>query len=443
MPRCAAGEAGRRLTTPPGPDAYLPARWPPLLYLGFAHACLATAFALAAWSPATIGGFYYHPRLIAVVHLVTLGWVSSSILGALYLVAPLTFRVALPGSWRDVTAFAAWAIAVSGVAAHFWLETLAGVAWAGMLALAAMAFVTGRVLRRLPRAPVPIEARLPVMCAIVNMLGAALLGIALGFNKSRGFLPVSQLDAVIAHAHLAGLGWGAMMVMGAGYRMLPMMLPAAPPLGAGPIAATVITEIGVWMLVAARLTAAGPRVSAAAAIACALGIALYLVQVLRMLRHRRPPPTAQPRPDPGVVHALAAMVWLTLATAIGVWLAIAPASEATLAGALAYGVIALVGFLAQMVAGVAARLIPLVAWLLAFRDGGEGALPGSPHRALSRPLQLVTLGLWTAAVPGLAAGLALDRHAWITASAGALAIAVLLGGANLVLAIRRLSRRVT
>ncbi|HEY7512582.1 MAG TPA: hypothetical protein VIG50_20135 [Vicinamibacteria bacterium] len=39
-----------------GPLAYLPARWPPLLYFGFAHACLALAFAVAAVRPAEIAG---------------------------------------------------------------------------------------------------------------------------------------------------------------------------------------------------------------------------------------------------------------------------------------------------------------------------------------------------------------------------------------------------
>ena len=431
------------MTAAPGPAAFLPARWPPLLYFGFAHGCLATAFAVAAWRPAEIAGFYYHPRLIALVHLVTLGWVSSSILGALYLVGPLTFRISLPGSWRDHAAFAVWAIAVSGVAAHFWLGTLVGVAWAGALALAPMVFVVGRVLRRLPRAPVPLEARLPVMCAMVNMLAAALLGIGLGVNKTHPFLPVSQLDAVIAHAHLAGLGWGAMMVMGAGYRLLPMMLPAALPGGRGPIAATVLTEIGVWLLVGTRLAAAGPRASAAAAMISAAGVALFLGQVLWMLRHPRPAPTAQPRPDPGVAHALQAVFWLAVSTAIGVWLAIAPPSEATLAGALAYGVVALVGFLAQMVVGVAARLLPLYAWLWGFYDREHKDSPPSPHAALSRPAQMAALGLWTAGVPGLAAGLALDRHAWISASAAALAVAVALGGANLVVGIRRLWSRET
>jgi hypothetical protein len=441
MRRCAGIDERQSLTSaadPAGPLAYLPARWPPLLYLGFAHVCLALAFAVGAVRPAEIAGFYYHPRLIALVHLVTLGWVSSSILGALYLVGPLTFRVVMPGSWRDVAAFLMWAIGVSGVAAHFWLDTLIGVAWAGVMAMIAMVFVGGRVLRRLPSAPVPIEARLPVMCAVVNILLAALLGVALGVNKTHPFLPVSQLDGVLAHAHLAGLGWGVMMVMGAGYRLLPMMLPSAVPHGAGPIASTVLTQLGAWLLVAARMAAAPPAILTAAALAAAAGVTLFLIQVVWMLRHPRPAPAAQPRPDLGVAHALQALVWLAVSTAFGVWLALAPASGASLAAAMAYGVLALVGFLAQMVVGVAARLVPLYAWLWGFADRAHQSTPPSLHHALSRPVQMVTLGLWTGGVPLLAIALAQDQHVWISMGAATLSVAVILGGANLTLGVWRL-----
>jgi hypothetical protein len=364
--------------------------------------------------------------------------VSSSILGALYLVGPLTFRIVLPGSWRDAVAFGVWAIGVSGVAAHFWLGTLIGVAWAGVVVLLAMAFVGGRVLRRLPSAPVPIEARLPTMCAVVNMLLAALLGVALGANKTHGFLPVSQLDGVLAHAHLAGLGWGVMMVMGAGYRLLPMMLPSAVPSAAGPLASTALTQLGVWLLVAARIAAAPPAILTVASLAAAGGVALFLIQVVWMLRHPRPAPAAQPRPDLGVAHALQALVWLAVSTASGVWLALAPASDASLAVAMAYGVLALVGFLAQMVVGVAARLVPLYAWLWGFADRAHQTTPPSLHHALSRPVQMVTLGLWTGGVPLLAVALAQDRHVWTSIGAATLSVAVLLGGANLTLGVWRL-----
>jgi hypothetical protein len=78
----------------------LPARWPPWLYFGFAH-CLAAALAVAALDTRGVGGFFYHPRMLAVVHLMTSGWISSSILGPIYIVGPLAFRMPLPARPAD------------------------------------------------------------------------------------------------------------------------------------------------------------------------------------------------------------------------------------------------------------------------------------------------------------------------------------------------------
>jgi hypothetical protein len=105
---------------------------------------------------------------------------------------------------------------------------------------------------------------------------------------------------------------------------------------------------------------------------------------------------------------------------------------------MAYGVLALVGFLAQMVVGVAARLVPLYAWLWGFADRAHQTTPPSLHHALSRPVQMVTLGLWTGGVPLLAVALAQDRHVWTSIGAATLSVAVLLGGANLTLGVWRL-----
>ena len=60
----------------------------PVLYFGLAHLSLAVAFGEVAIEPWKVAGFFYHPRMIAVVHLLTLGWISASILGALHLVGP-------------------------------------------------------------------------------------------------------------------------------------------------------------------------------------------------------------------------------------------------------------------------------------------------------------------------------------------------------------------
>jgi hypothetical protein len=101
--------------------ALLPASDIPLLYFVFAHICLAMALAVLVVRPDLPGGFFHHPRMIAVVHLVTLGWISGSILGAFYIVGPLALRLLLSPGTRDRVVFASFAIGVLGMVAHFWM----------------------------------------------------------------------------------------------------------------------------------------------------------------------------------------------------------------------------------------------------------------------------------------------------------------------------------
>jgi hypothetical protein len=432
-------EEGARPGQGPSPLDFLPARWVPLLYLGFAHLSLGTAFAVIAADPRGVAGFYYHPRLVAVVHMVALGWISGSILGSLYVVGPLAFRMALPAGRADYAAFASFAVGVTGMVSHFWIDRLSGMVWAAGLVVAALAFVGIRVLRGLLRATVPGEARLPVALAIVNVLAAAAVGILLAINKTDPFIPASHLHVVLGHAHLAALGWAALMVMGAGYRMLPMILPSAMPRGRWPYAGTLLTEAGVWALFLAFYL--GGQWIGEAAVVAALGVALFMGQILWMARHRRPAPPPMPRPDWSMGHAAQALGYFTLATALGVGLAFAPASEGALHAALAYGVLGLVGFLSQMVVGVAGRLLPLYGWLWGFADRDHKESPPSLHRAPSRTLQALVLLLWSIGVPGLAAGFAFDRPPLIAAAASALCGAVLLGAINLALILHRLWRQ--
>jgi hypothetical protein len=112
--------AGAAAGSPEARRAFLPAAGLPLLYFAFAHICLALALAVLLVRPDLPGGFFHHPRMIAVVHLVTLGWITSSILGACYIVGPLALRLPLRPGWRDRAAFGSFAAGVTGVVCHFW-----------------------------------------------------------------------------------------------------------------------------------------------------------------------------------------------------------------------------------------------------------------------------------------------------------------------------------
>ena len=114
------------------PRTHLPPRLLPILYFGVAHVALALACLAVAVDPRGVSGFFYHSRMLAIVHLVTLGWISTSILGSLYIVGPIALRMWIPATWLDYTTFTFVLIGVVGMVAHFWLEEYGGMAWSAI-----------------------------------------------------------------------------------------------------------------------------------------------------------------------------------------------------------------------------------------------------------------------------------------------------------------------
>jgi hypothetical protein len=136
-----------------------------------------------------------------------------------------------------------------------------------------------------------------------------------------------------------------------------------------------------------------------------------------------------------------ALAYLAASTVIGVGLAFAAPSDGALRWTMAYGVLGLVGFLSQMVVGVAGRLVPLYAWIWGFADRAYEDSPPSLHGVLPRATQALVLLLWAAGVPSLAFALATDRPWLLMGAASALCAAVVLGALNLCVALRRLWHR--
>src|SRR4051812_50080277 len=99
--------------------------------------------------------------MLGIVHLVTLGWITASILGSLYIVGPIALRVWIPAGWPDYTAFALVLIGVVGMVAHFWLQEYGGVAGAGIRGGAGILIVGGPAARRGGGGALPDARRAP------------------------------------------------------------------------------------------------------------------------------------------------------------------------------------------------------------------------------------------------------------------------------------------
>jgi hypothetical protein len=414
-------------SVPPDPRS-LPPRLLPILYFAVAQVALMLAFAAIAVDPHAVAGFYYHSRMLAIVHLVTLGWITSSILGALYLVGPIAFRVTLRANRLDYAAFALVALGIAGMVTHFWIGELHGMAWSTPMAASGILLAGARLLPSLFRSRAPRAVIGHVALAFANIAGASTLGVLMAFDKIDRFLPGYVLTNVFAHAHLAAVGWASMMVVGVAYRLLPMVLPAEMPAGRRLWLTAALLQVGVTgLFVSLLLRSNWSRVWALTIVA---GFAAFLTQAAWMVGHPRPRPPAIRSPDPAVLHAAAAFMALTVSCGLGLWLAFAETSEHTLRVATAYGVVGLVGFLGQLIVAMKGRLLPLFAWYWGSVHAAAARPVVSPHDMPWRPGQFIVFGLWSIGVPALAAGLALDIVSVVRVGAWCLLAAAVLDAAQ-------------
>ena len=134
-----------------------------------------------------------------------------------------------------------------------------------------------------------------------------------------------------------------------------MILPAAMPSGPRLWISAVLLQAGVSGLFATLLLR-GP-LAWVFALTIVAGFTAFAWQVVWMLRRLCPRPPGLPRADPAMMHAGAAFASLGIASVLGLWLAMAEESSATLRVAMAYGVFGLVGFLAQVIVGMEGRLL--------------------------------------------------------------------------------------
>jgi hypothetical protein len=175
-------------------------------------------------TPELAAGAYSSLHVVGVVHLFTLGWLTTSIMGALYQflpvalgqpiasqrVAHLTFALHVPGL----------ALFVAGLVRSSSGILLAGasVVTSGLLLFLVNLAVT---LRRSTRRGVTWWA---IACAATFLFVTLVLGVALSGNFRWGYIGAARQIAVRTHLHVALGGWVLLVMVGVAHRLMPMFL---------------------------------------------------------------------------------------------------------------------------------------------------------------------------------------------------------------------------
>lgn len=428
----ARGQASGRGAPLPGGPGMGSAHAPPFLLPG-AHFGAGVAFfvlgalGIVAVAGELAGGFYLDPRVAAVTHLLTLGWITTSIMGALYQFLPVALGVpvrSLRAGYLSLILFAPGTLLFAG--SLFAGATRIVPIGAGMLAAGLLVFLVN-LLATLKGAATR-DVTWWALLGAAGFLGVTLAtGVALATNLHTDVLGGQRVAILGMHVHVALAGWVFLVVIGVARHLLPMFLLSH---GAGERwlrRAAVLVAAGAGTL---TLFHAGPPVLGRwlPGLLLLAGLAAFLGQAAAFYRRR-----SRPRVDPPMKLAAAGLAVVGVGGALAIPVLLGGASPRVVT---AYGAMLVLG-LGLFVAAHYYKIIPFLVWYHRF-----GPLAG--RRPVPRVSELYSAhgmraaaGFLVLGVAGLAAGILLGAHALTVAGAAALAAGAAVEAAQVVALFRR------
>lgn len=331
------------------------------LGVGGSVAVAAALFAVA-WN---LEGHHFQARLLGVVHLAALLWLLPIALGALLQLLPVLFEVPLVS---ERAAWLAFGLLVTGAGGFVftlatfrvgpWLSLFASLLAAGVWLAAGHLALSGL---RSARGRTSLTGGF-VLSALAWLVFAATVGLVLALNLSHPFLTVNHLEVLRGHAAAAGLGFFGLLIMGVGFELFEMFLlshgaerwPGWLALGAtnlGLLAVTFDALFGPWVGVTGLGTAL-----------VAVGAVAFAWRVRRIFQKR-------------MKRALDTSAWLSAGSVLCLLLAVT--FGFTLLGldldaewrqrvVLAFGLLAIPGFMGLVVVGQLFKIVPFLVWMHRF-----------------------------------------------------------------------------
>ena len=334
----------------------------PPLHLPLRFFLTAPLFAVAAglvllWRGSAVLQIPWSPHTVAVTHLLTLGFISMVMCGALYQIVPVLVGSAVPRLRLAALVHGGLCVGVSALAGGL----LSG--WHALLPLAlaalglAFAVFLGQLVVALARAP----AVTVTVASIGVSVGALLLAIALGllfaWELAYGWLPLERGTLTAMHIYLALGGWVGTLLTGVGYALIPMFYLSTP--FPGRSAWLVLTCQGLMLFAGPLLAWLAPShwwhllPLAPAAVA----VVLFAGTVWRLLQARR-----RRIADATLRFWQTGLLMLPLAlAAVTVYVL-----ERSPRWALVFGALYLLGFAGAIINGMLYKIVPFLVWLHRF-----------------------------------------------------------------------------
>jgi len=323
----------------------------------------------------SISGHYFNPKLLSLVHLTTLGWISMIIFGALYQLVPVVLDVKLHNEKLARVNFFIYALSIIIFVFAFWNLYSKPLLFqiGGTLMFTSITLFSYNIMMSALNAKRKLIAAKFIITSIFWFFTTAVFGLILVFQLTSPYLDINHLQFLKAHAHFGMIGWFLLLIIGVSSRLIPMFL-VTHNLNEKKLSFSLyVINIGLVALATVFFMELAPIYIIASAGIIVLGIASYVSFLVEAYRNR-----IKKILDIGMQHSAMAIITLIFPV---IFAAIAPFTfenqyELSQQTVLVYGLSILLGFVTSLLLGQTYKTLPFIVWLFEYRGKmGKGKTP--------------------------------------------------------------------
>jgi hypothetical protein len=370
------------------------------------------------WSDALLL-HYFNPRLLALTHLVVLGWITLIIFGALYQLVPVILQTKLYSEKLGYISFMALFSGSLLLANAFRLFDLGlQMHLAATLLLLGITLFAVNVFYTAAKSNQSTIERDFIQTAVVWLLFTAIAGVLLAINLQIPFLDVPHLELLKLHAHAGMAGWFLQLIIGVGSKLLPMFMVSHGMDTRKLKIAYYAINLGLITLIFGFYTGYSIALIIGG-IGLMTGIVLFGFYLREAYQKR-----VRRVLDTGMRQSLFSFLLLpwTFVPALWLFAEIAGMPPLPAEAVTGYGLLILLGFISGLILGQTYKTLPFIVWLKEYKS-----LVGKQKTPLPRDLYSESIANWqfrlySWALPLVLTGIILQQE-WLIKSGAVLSTA--------------------
>lgn len=352
--------------------AHAPSMALPLRFIVTGIVALVVGSVWLAMRPELLATYHYNQHIIAATHLFVLGWICSVIMGAMYQLVPVALETRLHSERLARWHFVLHVLGFVGMVVMFRIWDMKQVAHFGSLVAIGVGLFVYNLARTLARIPRWNVVAAGIAASLFWLSLTVLAGLFLASAKFWPQInPFPPIAAMHAHAHLGGLGFFVMMMVGVSYKLVPMFA----------LSEVQSVRRAGWSLVLLNAGLAGVFVTILLsspwkfffALVLFVGLILYGMEIVAILRACK-----RRNLDWGLKYFLTALAMLVPASVLGLVLAWPRLPMTLLTAQLenVYGFLAFVGVVTFAILGMLYKVVPFLVWYASYSKAiGRSKVP--------------------------------------------------------------------